>query len=114
MSTVSEQSAQGIQSQQQEISQVATAMAQMKATVADVAGNTEVASESASSANALARRGNQDVQSALVAITRVAEEMEQAGTLVAGWSGNPPRSTWWWTSFAASPIRPTCWRSTPP
>ena len=83
VSTVSEQSAQGIQSQQQEISQVATAMAQMKATVADVAGNTEVASESASSANALARRGNQDVQSALVAITRVAEEMEQAGTLVA-------------------------------
>ena len=62
---------------------MATAMAQMKATVADVAGNTEVASESASSANALARRGNQDVQGALVAITRVAEEMEQAGTLVA-------------------------------
>ncbi|WP_421246083.1 methyl-accepting chemotaxis protein [Aeromonas sanarellii] len=83
VSAVSEQSAQGIQSQQQEISLVATAMAQMKATVADVAGNTEVASESASSANALARRGNQDVQSALVAITRVAEEMEQAGTLVA-------------------------------
>ncbi|MFQ2099745.1 methyl-accepting chemotaxis protein [Aeromonas sanarellii] len=83
VSTVSEQSAQGIQSQQQEISLVATAMAQMKATVADVAGNTEVASESASSANALARRGNQDVQGTLVAITRVAEEMEQAGTLVA-------------------------------
>ncbi|MFM5879946.1 methyl-accepting chemotaxis protein [Aeromonas sanarellii] len=83
VSTVSEQSAQGIQSQQQEIAQVATAMAQMKATVADVAGNTEVASESASSANALARRGNQDVQGTLVAITRVAEEMEQAGTLVA-------------------------------
>ncbi|POV91586.1 methyl-accepting chemotaxis protein [Aeromonas sp. ASNIH8] len=83
VSAVSEQSAQGIQSQQQEISLVATAMAQMKATVADVAGNTETASESASSANALARRGNQDVQSALVAITRVAEEMEQAGTLVA-------------------------------
>ncbi|MFR9703164.1 methyl-accepting chemotaxis protein [Aeromonas sanarellii] len=83
VSTVSEQSAQGIQSQQQEIAQVATAMAQMKATVADVAGNTEVASESASFANALARRGNQDVQGTLVAITRVAEEMEQAGTLVA-------------------------------
>ena len=83
VSTVSEQSAWGIQSQQQEIAQVATAMAQMKATVADVAGNTESASESASAANALARRGNQDVQGTLVAITRVAEEMEQAGTLVA-------------------------------
>ncbi|QSR43906.1 methyl-accepting chemotaxis protein [Aeromonas dhakensis] len=82
VSAVSEQSAQGIQSQQQEISLVATAMAQMKATVADVAGNTETASESASSANALARRGNQDVQSSLMAITRVAEEIEQAGTLV--------------------------------
>ncbi|MDI3431736.1 methyl-accepting chemotaxis protein [Aeromonas sp. V90_14] len=82
VSAVSEQSAQGIQSQQQEISLVATAMAQMKATVADVAGNTETASESASSANALARRGNQDVQSSLMSITRVAEEIEQAGTLV--------------------------------
>lgn len=83
VSAVSEQAAQGIQSQQQEISMVATAMAQMKATVADVAGNTEVASESASSANALARQGNQEVQGALVAITRVAQEMEQAGALVA-------------------------------
>ncbi len=83
VSAVSAQSAQGIQSQQQEITLVATAMTQMKATVADVAGNTETASESASSANALARRGNQDVQSSLVAITRVAEEIEQAGTLVA-------------------------------
>ncbi|PKQ79094.1 methyl-accepting chemotaxis protein [Aeromonas sobria] len=83
VSAVSEQSAKGIQSQQQEISLVATAMAQMKATVADVAGNTESASESASSANALARSGNQDVQSSLVAISRVAEEIEQAGTLVA-------------------------------
>ncbi|MGL5526675.1 MAG: methyl-accepting chemotaxis protein [Aeromonas veronii] len=82
VSVVSEQSAKGIQSQQQEISLVATAMNQMKATVADVAGNTETASGSASSANALARSGNQDVQRSLVAITRVAEEIEQAGTLV--------------------------------
>ncbi|MEV3832519.1 methyl-accepting chemotaxis protein [Aeromonas allosaccharophila] len=82
VSAVSEQSAKGIQNQQQEISLVATAMTQMKATVADVAGNTESASESASSANALARSGNQDVQRSLVAITRVAEEIEQAGALV--------------------------------
>ncbi|RQM73007.1 methyl-accepting chemotaxis protein [Aeromonas jandaei] len=82
VSAVSEQSAKGIQIQQQEISLVATAMTQMKATVADVAGNTETASSSASSANALARSGNQDVQRSLVAITRVAEEIEQAGTLV--------------------------------
>ncbi|MCF3097344.1 methyl-accepting chemotaxis protein [Aeromonas australiensis] len=83
VSAVSEQSAKGIQSQQQEISLVATAMAQMKATVADVAGNTEHTSESASAANTLARKGNQDVQRSLVSITRVAEEIEQAGTLVA-------------------------------
>ncbi|MFQ1792702.1 methyl-accepting chemotaxis protein [Aeromonas veronii] len=83
VSAVSEQSAKGIQSQQQEISLVATAMTQMKATVADVAGNTEHTSESASAANSLARKGNQDVQRSLVAITRVAEEIEQAGTLVA-------------------------------
>ncbi|KAE9637746.1 methyl-accepting chemotaxis protein [Aeromonas veronii] len=83
VSAVSEQSAKGIQSQQQEISLVATAMTQMKATVADVAGNTEHTSESASAANTLARKGNQDVQRSLVAITRVAEKIEQAGTLVA-------------------------------
>ncbi|MFM5620697.1 methyl-accepting chemotaxis protein [Aeromonas veronii] len=83
VSAVSEQSAKGIQSQQQEISLVATAMTEMKATVADVAGNTEHTSESASAANTLARKGNQDVQRSLVAITRVAEEIEQAGTLVA-------------------------------
>ncbi|MFQ2061904.1 methyl-accepting chemotaxis protein [Aeromonas veronii] len=83
VSAVSEQSAKGIQSQQQEISLVATAMTQMKATVADVAGNTEHTSESASAANTLARKGNQDVQRSLAAITRVAEEIEQAGTLVA-------------------------------
>ena len=83
VSAVSEQSAKGIQNQQQEISLVATAMTQMKATVADVAGNTEHTSESASAANALARKGNQDVQRSLVSITRVAEEIEQAGTLVA-------------------------------
>jgi len=82
VSAVSEQSAKGIQSQQQEISLVATAMTQMKATVADVAGNTETASSSASSANSLARSGNLEVQRSLVAITRVAEEIEQAGTLV--------------------------------
>lgn len=83
VSAVSEQSAKGIQSQQQEISLVATAMTQMKAAVADVAGNTEHTSESASAANTLARKGNQDVQRSLVSITRVAEEIEQAGTLVA-------------------------------
>ncbi|MFM5098673.1 methyl-accepting chemotaxis protein [Aeromonas veronii] len=83
VSAVSEQSAKGIQSQQQEISLVATAMTQMKATVADVASNTEHTSESASAANTLTRKGNQDVQRSLVAITRVAEEIEQAGTLVA-------------------------------
>ncbi|OEC48411.1 MULTISPECIES: methyl-accepting chemotaxis protein [unclassified Aeromonas] len=82
VSAVSEQSAKGIQSQQQEISLVATAMTQMKATVADVADNTEHTSESASAANTLARKGNQDVQRSLVAITQVAEEIEQAGMLV--------------------------------
>ncbi|MGY4025071.1 methyl-accepting chemotaxis protein [Aeromonas rivuli] len=82
VSAVSEQSSRGIAHQQQEITQVATAMAQMKATVADVAGNTEMASDSASAANRLARRGNQDVQGSLDAINQVAAEMEQAGILV--------------------------------
>jgi methyl-accepting chemotaxis protein len=83
VSAVSEQSAQGIQSQQQEIAQVATAMAQMKATVADVAGNTEVGLRVGQLRQCPGSSRQSGCAGALDAITRVAEEMEQAGTLVA-------------------------------
>ncbi|MUJ28043.1 HAMP domain-containing protein, partial [Aliivibrio fischeri] len=47
MSTISEQSSRGMQQQQSDITMVAAAMEEMKATVAEVANNTETASTSA-------------------------------------------------------------------
>ena len=80
--TVSEHTTNGIQNQQREISLVATAMTEMKATVANVADNTETASQSAAAANDLARQGNRDVRQSLNEITQVAQEIEHAGSLV--------------------------------
>ncbi|WP_299014464.1 methyl-accepting chemotaxis protein [uncultured Photobacterium sp.] len=82
VSAVSEQSSQGMQQQQNEITMVATAMEQMKATVADVASNTEVASVSATSANDEAKLGCKDVQENIESILRVSQEIENAGVLV--------------------------------
>lgn len=80
--TVSEHTTNGVKNQQREISLVATAMTEMKATVANVADNTETASQSAAAANDLARQGNRDVRQSLNEITQVAHEIESAGSLV--------------------------------
>jgi len=82
VSAVSEQSSQGMKQQQDEITMVATAMDQMKATVADVASNTEVASISATSANDEAKLGSKDVQQNIESILKVSQEIENAGELV--------------------------------
>jgi len=82
VSAVSEQSSQGMKQQQDEITMVVTAMDQMKATVADVASNTEVASVSATSANDEAKLGSKDVQQNIESILRVSQEIENAGMLV--------------------------------
>lgn len=82
VSAVSEQSSQGMKQQQDEITMVATAMDQMKATVADVASNTEVASISATSANDEAKFGSKDVQQNIESILKVSQEIENAGELV--------------------------------
>ncbi|MCW8327464.1 methyl-accepting chemotaxis protein [Photobacterium sp. SDRW27] len=82
VSAVSEQSSQGMKQQQDEITMVVTAMDQMKATVADVANNTEVASVSATSANDEAKLGSKDVQQSIESILRVSQEIENAGVLV--------------------------------
>ncbi|WP_261857073.1 methyl-accepting chemotaxis protein [Photobacterium sanguinicancri] len=82
VSAVSEQSSQGMKQQQDEITMVVTAMEQMKATVANVASNTEVASVSAASANDEAKLGSQDVQKGIESILKVSQEIENAGALV--------------------------------
>ncbi|GAB3516259.1 methyl-accepting chemotaxis protein [Photobacterium alginatilyticum] len=82
VSAVSEQSSHGMKQQQNEITMVATAMDQMKATVADVASNTEAASVSATSANDEAKLGSKDVQHNIKSILQVSKEIENAGVLV--------------------------------
>ncbi|MGF1717551.1 methyl-accepting chemotaxis protein [Photobacterium chitinilyticum] len=82
VSAVSEQSSQGMQQQQNEITMVATAMDQMKATVAEVASNTEVASVSATSASDEAKLGCQDIQQSIKSILSVSQEIENAGQMV--------------------------------
>jgi methyl-accepting chemotaxis protein len=82
MSAISEQSARGMQQQQSDITTVAAAMEEMKATVAEVANNTETASTSALEASEEAKQGNQDVQSNIEQIQVVSRDIEQAGELV--------------------------------
>ncbi|MEZ9626850.1 methyl-accepting chemotaxis protein [Aliivibrio fischeri] len=82
MSAISEQSSRGMQQQQSDITMVAAAMEEMKATVADVANNTETASTSALEASEEAKQGNQDVQSNIEQIQIVSRDIEQAGELV--------------------------------
>nr|VVV06563.1 Methyl-accepting chemotaxis protein McpQ [Aliivibrio wodanis] len=82
MSAISEQSSRGMQQQQSDITTVAAAMEEMKATVAEVANNTETASTSALEASEEAKQGNQDVQSNIDQIQIVSRDIEQAGELV--------------------------------
>ena len=62
MSAISEQSSLGMQQQQSDITVIAAAMEEMRATVAEVACNTETASTSALDASQEAKQGNLDVQ----------------------------------------------------
>jgi len=82
VSAISEQSSQGMKLQQDEITMVATAMDQMKATVADVANNTEDASGAATSASEEAKQGSEDVQQSIDSILQVSDEIQNAGELV--------------------------------
>ncbi|MGR5126801.1 methyl-accepting chemotaxis protein [Photobacterium swingsii] len=82
VSAVAAQSSAGMNVQQNEITMVATAMEQMKATVAEVASNTEVASSSASEANIEASEGAAEVTETIQHIQSASAEIENAGALV--------------------------------
>jgi methyl-accepting chemotaxis protein len=82
VSTISEQSSQGMSLQQNEITLVATAMQQMQIAVTEVARNTEDASSSAAEATADALIGSQDIQSSIVSIQQVSQVIENAGDMV--------------------------------
>ncbi|MCD5995648.1 methyl-accepting chemotaxis protein [Pseudomonas sp. CDFA 602] len=75
LSAVTEQTSAGVNSQKVETDQVATAMHEMSATVAEVARNAEQASEAASTADKEAREGDKVVGEAIVQIERLAAEV---------------------------------------
>ncbi|GAB2637388.1 methyl-accepting chemotaxis protein [Vibrio panuliri] len=83
VSAVSEQTEQGMISQQNQINLVATAMHQLQATVNEVASNTEEASTAAGFASTTARQGADGVSTAAEQIVYAREVIESTGTMVA-------------------------------
>lgn len=75
LSSVTQQTAIGVNTQKEETDQVATAMNEMTATVMEVARNAEEASEAASQADQQARQGDAVVNDAIEQIERLASEV---------------------------------------
>jgi methyl-accepting chemotaxis protein len=82
LSVITNDSQRGVQQQQSEVDQVATAMNQMSATVQEVARNAAVAAEAARKANGEATTGKQVVSQTVNAINEVAAEVEAATTVI--------------------------------
>ncbi len=82
MSTVTEQTSIGVNSQRSETEQVATAITQMSATVQEVAKNAAQASNAAGEADNEAKAGNQVVSEAIQAINSLATEIDQSANVI--------------------------------
>lgn len=82
-STSAEKTHHGMQQQQRDIEQIATAVNQMSATVHEVANNTSLASDATSQADEDTSKGRQVVASAIKAINNVAAEMENISEVIA-------------------------------
>jgi len=78
VSAVSEQTSQAMQIQQEEVMQIATAMAEMKSTVAEVARNTESTSDSSRESSQHANLGSQQMRTVAESIEQVNQEISQA------------------------------------
>lgn len=79
---ISEETEHGVDRQQSETTQVATAMEEMTATVQEVARNAVKASEAASKADAEALTGKNVVTTAVADINRLASEVENAAHVI--------------------------------
>lgn len=82
LANISEETEQGVDRQQTETTQVATAMEEMTATVQEVARNAIKASEAASKADAEALTGKNVVTAAVADINRLASEVENAAHVI--------------------------------
>jgi methyl-accepting chemotaxis protein len=78
LSSVTEQTSAGVNSQKVETDQVATAMHEMTATVQEVARSAEQASQAATDADHEARAGDKVVAEAIVQIERLADEVRRS------------------------------------
>ncbi|MEF2506427.1 methyl-accepting chemotaxis protein [Vibrio mimicus] len=77
VSAVSEQTSQGMQIQQEEVMQIATAMTEMKSTVEEVARNTEIASDSSRESSQHADVGSQQMRAVNDSIQQVNQEVSR-------------------------------------
>lgn len=84
LSTVADQASEGINLQKQETDQVATAMNEMTATVADVARNAEQAFTVASDAAGQATRGELEVRGTVDQVNRLTQEVSQSVKTIHG------------------------------
>ena len=82
VSTVSEQSSVGIQDQQNQVTLIASAMEQMRISVAEVANNTENSSLSANDINNNVKQSITDISSTISQIEEAAIEIHNAGEMV--------------------------------
>lgn len=82
VSAISEQSAFGMQQQQDEISQLVTAMNEMQNTVYNVSQNTASSADAANEASQSSTSGSNIVYQAITSIENVSEEIEKAGVVV--------------------------------
>ena len=82
VSTISEQSSVGIQDQQNQVTLIASAMEQMRISVAEVANNTENSSLSANDINSNVKQSITDIYSTISQIEDAAIEIHNAGEMV--------------------------------
>ena len=82
MSSVAEQTLQGVSSQNQEIEQIATAINQMAATVQEISRSTAAAAQSAHQANDAVGEGGQVIEKAVAATRRLADEVSHGADVV--------------------------------
>jgi methyl-accepting chemotaxis protein len=82
MTRIADEVSQGVQQQQSQTDQVATAMNEMTATVQEVARHAEEAAGAATNADSQAADGNRVVSATIAAINKLAEEVEQASGVI--------------------------------
>ncbi len=82
LSTITQETAAGVQEQTTQTGQVATAINQMSATVQEVAHNAGEAAVAANDTTRQADEGHQVVNDAIQSIDKLASEIEQAGSVI--------------------------------